>query len=243
MTLKVERFDEKTGICALYDPVSGRRFSASCEPTEKTRKDKSENRIGGSIQTGTISFQETGIAVDREVRRYQSEHPGTSYGEALRALMHEGDEAEAKAHAEIGRRTRAYQDHWNLDRDEARRRVLQHDPKLAEFENPLWGPVAMGNIIDIINAAVKDSDNGDRILAQADRGQAQKAAGDFLNEKTHELMRHEPLGPGEPGFDATRYPTFFERALRKYPATAEVYAGGPLTMAAVGEMLPWKIRE
>lgn len=204
-------------------------------------RSSNDQNEGGFMQPQTLRAR--GDFVDTEIRRYQKEHAGASYGDALHALMHEGNEAEAKGHAEIERRTRAYEDHFNLDREEARRRVLQHDPKLAEFDNnPLWGPVAMGNIIDIINAAVKDPENGGRILAQADRGQATKAAGDFLDEKARELMRHEPLGPGEPGFDQTRYGRFFDRVLKDYPATADVYNGGPLTMAAVGEMLPWKIR-
>lgn len=68
----VEHYDRQKGECVLYDPKTGRRGTARCEPVHKEPV-----RVGDEVAA--------------RVFQYQSEHKAVSYADALTTVLREDD--------------------------------------------------------------------------------------------------------------------------------------------------------
>src|SRR3989338_5937756 len=127
--MKVEHYDEKSGTCRLRDE-HGRTFSARCAPTGRNRNQNQNERGEQNMQTET--FGNAGVELDSKVKVYAAQHR-CSYKEAfdtvkgLEPALYQAyafdetplDREVRKGSQEFSRRVVAYQDEWNLSRDEA----------------------------------------------------------------------------------------------------------------------------
>lgn len=74
----VEHYDRQKGECVLYDPKTGRRGTARCEPVHKEPV-RADHEVAA------------------RVAKYQETHEAVSYSDALRAVLRE-DRPLAKAY-------------------------------------------------------------------------------------------------------------------------------------------------
>lgn len=116
----------------------------------------------------TETFENAGQELDSKVKVYAAEHH-CDYAEGLRAMKkleaelwysYASDESDLdrqlrKGGREYARRVTAYSEHFNIDRDVARRRVAAHDPtmrlysKQGGFMNSEKLPLSAESVVDV----------------------------------------------------------------------------------------------
>src|SRR3990172_5664715 len=146
MAVKVEHYDSETGVCTLRDE-EGRSFTARCEPTGRAKKENQKTDRRYDMNQETV-YENPGQELDRKAHAYADKR-GCSYAEAMAHVAREepelarryafgesNQEHEIKKGAgEFSRRVVAYQEEWNLTKDQAERRVREHDPKMKIYSN------------------------------------------------------------------------------------------------------------
>jgi hypothetical protein len=155
MTLKVERYDESRGECALFDPETGKRWRSPCELTGRTRQhgDQKTKETGGYMETQT--YENAGEEMHAKIEAHMDK-TGVSYAEAMRVIASQNRELARrysmgesqpvrqfhKASEERERRIVVYQDHFNVNERRATEMVEEHDPKMRNI------PLDAGSVVD-----------------------------------------------------------------------------------------------
>lgn len=228
----------------------------------------------------TETFDNAGQELDHKVKLHAAQH-NLSYEAALqqvktlepdlyRAYVFDVTPLDRKVRdgaEEFSRRVVAYQDEWNLSRDEAKRRVGNHDPAMKCYEQDPYGPTA-------IRGQTEPNPSTDWTVTQMAPGEIHVTAlmqigvllgglprnpdfsisfdqaarvlqAGFLDllvkaasEKMDYYARSEISILGLPGFSSENYKIGFDSARRKYPALTQIYSGGPITMQGLKDLLP-----
>jgi hypothetical protein len=272
----VEHYQD--GVCDLRDEETGRRWRSPCEPTGRTKRQENQKTKEVFMQTET--FDNAGQELDHKVKLHAAQH-NLSYEAALqqvktlepdlyRAYVFDVTPLDRKVRdgaEEFSRRVVAYQDEWNLSRDEAKRRVAAHDPAMKCYEQDPYGPVRVVGIQEPlqttdwtvtqmapgeihVTALMQISVLLGGLPRNADMSISFDAAARVLQagyldlliraagEKMDYYARAEISILGLPGFSSENYRIGFDSARRKYPALTQIYSGGRISMQGLKELLP-----
>lgn len=221
-----------------------------------------------------------GQELDAKVRWYSAEHH-CSYEEGLTAMRELAPELYQayvfdetpldgevrRGVEEFGRRVVAYQEQWNLSRDEARRRVAAHDPGMRAYAEDPYGPIrvrgetaprpsadvevtqmppgqihstALMQIAVLLGGIPRNPD-----MSISFDAAAQVLLAGYLDlliaaagEVLDSLTRAEFNKRGLPGYLSEHYPTLFQQVTRQYPELATIYSGGRITLQGLKDLLP-----
>lgn len=270
----MESYDPERGTCAVRNAETGELDVMRCEPTGRNR---SQEKIGGTMLNENIAItnyadghitEDGGAALDRAAKRYMDKSGEKNYRKAINEAII-GARAELREdRAEFRSRTRNYQSHFRINEAEARKRVIEHDPRMRAvyFESDPFGPVnvvgevappAVGKVTiepwepvvheqPAIFAVANILFNLPRVpynfieLSQA--AAALRSYPDILqkavSEKLDAYTRAEISIQGMAGSVSENYPRAFEAARRRYPALSALYATGRLSSQALRDLLP-----
>jgi len=228
----------------------------------------------------TLTYENPGQELDAKARRFSAEKRCT-YAEAFAVVKAEApelffryvsgesdlDREVRKGGEEFSRRVVAYQEEWNLSRDEARRRVASHDPAMKCYEQDPYASIpARGETAPLPSSDWQVSEmpvGENRVTALMQIGvllggiprnpnmsisfdaAARVLQAGYLDllvkaasEKMDYYARSEISILGLPGFSSENYKIGFDSARRKYPALTQIYSGGRISLQGLKELLP-----
>lgn len=270
----MESYDPERGTCAVRNAETGELDVMRCEPTGRNR---SQEKIGGTMLNENIAItnyadghitEDGGAALDRAAKRYMDKSGEKDYRKAINEAIIGARVELREDRAEFRSRTRNYQSHFRINEAEARKRVIEHDPRMRAvyFESDPFGPVnvvgevappAVGKvtvqpwtppvhepiaIIQVANLLFGLPRDENMYVTLDQCAQALAPYPDTLDraagDKFDGYARTEISIQGKPGSVSENYPAALEAARRRYPALAALWATGRLTSQTLRELLP-----
>lgn len=151
--IKVERYNKADGTCDLNDSITGRRWTASCEPSgrKKPNEEQKSNREESNMQAQT--YENAGQELDHKVKLHAAQH-NLGYEAALQQvkILEPGlyyayvcdetplDREVREGSQEFEQYVEAYQSEFKLSRPEAVKRVGRDVPKVRVYAQDPFGP-------------------------------------------------------------------------------------------------------
>ena len=183
------------------------------------------------------NIYDDGLVIDQRVKTYMGGHPGTTYRQALTALVHEDQAAERGARAEFDRRVE-HEVNAGYDYDLAAEKVLRRDPQVMSYGYAeSTGQSAISDRAGEVMAAAKKASSAAGIsmsdavlrILQDEPDVARKLAGDFLDNKAMTAINNENLGSSI----SEAFPVALKIVMRTYPEVRQTYETGRMSMISM----------
>jgi hypothetical protein len=181
-----------------------------------------------------MSAYDTGVAVDQMAKEYMRDH-GSTYRQALSALIKLEEAQEQEARAEFDRRVSAYQDEFNITSyNRAAEMVAQHDPNMvAAYAEATDLPVSIGEIVSAAKRAAGVArvslQDAVRQILEGQRDTAKRVAGDWMDHRARIEINNMNLGSSVD----RAYSIALRIVMRMYPEVNAMYETGTVSELAM----------